>query len=76
MDIDGKKFLIRQVNEIIESAINYGGDFGGAYYNERYRSELIELMENFKVCFLGDKFEVGIVGDVPMFFEKVEEKKE
>ena len=74
MDKIKKRLLIKAINEMIESAIYYGGDSGGAYFNEEDKVELLKKMEYFRVWKLGDDFAIGFVNEIPMFFEKYDTK--
>lgn len=76
MEMPEKRILISKVNDIIKSAIYYGGDSGGAYFNESDRGDLIKTMEQLRIWGLGDAFAIGYIDNVPLFFEKIGKENE
>ena len=62
---------IKALNMVIESAIQHGGDYGGAYYC--YPDELAEAMDTL-VASLGDgyywKWDCPTYQDVPLVYRK------
>ncbi len=47
------KLQIQRLNQILESAILYGGDLGGPYCTDKYLPELIHSVQVFLMTFDG-----------------------
>lgn len=70
-----KHILAEKLNELIKTAINYGGDNGGPYYGEQDLKPLVCNMRSIIYTSLGG-FEVVITNDIPMFAKVLREDEE
>lgn len=53
------KLQIQWLNQILESAILYGGDLGGPYCTDKFLQELIDNVQDFLMTFDG-KYSIKI----------------
>ena len=67
----GITIRIRQINEILENAIRYGGDMGGIYCDEEWKKKLIKSLKQWiKWQGYEDKLLIYFENDIPKILIK------
>lgn len=60
-----KSVLISYINDMIEQAVYYGGDIGGAYYTDM--DTLLSVMKYFRTWAGLEEYKICVVNDIPKF---------
>ena len=69
--IEHSEFDASQINELIKSAISYGGDYGGPYFIDYDLPKIIDAMREIQRHVLPE-YEIVIEGHYPLFAQREE----